>query len=186
MIAAGRRHRPPAAVVVASAVALLTAACGGSGPPVAGGSTGSPATVAYSACMRSHGVPGFPDPDSGGRLPKADAHHLGVSDTQLQAAQRSCRHLLPTSTASLTQCLMTGDCPAAVVQPALTEGRTFARCMRGHGVPSWPDPTIDAMGRPSFQVTAAGISIASTRSPRILATIGRCQSQPGAVLLRQE
>jgi len=193
MIAAGRRHGPPTAVVAACALVLLAAACGGSpsssgsgGSRAAGAASGSPSTIAYSACMRSHGVPSFPDPDSSGHLPKADAQRLGVSDSQLQTAQRACQNLLPNSTASLTQCLMTGDCPAAVVQQALTQGRTFARCMRTHGVPNWPDPTIDSTGRPSFQVTAAGISIASTRSPRMLATLGRCQSQPGAVLLRQE
>ena len=59
-------------------------------------------------------------------------------------------------------------------------------CMRNHGVPNWPDPTVDSTGRPSFQVTAAGISIASTRSPRMLSKLGHCQNQPGAVLLRQE
>jgi hypothetical protein len=81
---------------------------------------------------------------------------------------------------------MTGDCPRSVVQPALEEGRKFAQCMRGHGVPHWPDPTIDSMGRPSFQVTKAGISIDATRSPQMLSKIGDCQREPGAVLLRQE
>jgi hypothetical protein len=137
-------------------------------------------------------VGNYPDPDSNGNIPKGDAHHFGVSTSRFQAAQRACRHLLPNSdrtlTASLTQCLMNGDgdCPPAVVQRALTEGRTFAQCMRHGGVPNWPDPTIDSTGRPSFQVTAAGISIDSTRSPRMLSKIGHCQNQPGAVLLRQE
>jgi hypothetical protein len=68
---------------------------------------------------------------------------------------RACRHLLPNSdtrfTTSLTQCLETGGCPPALVHRALTEGLRFARCMRDHGVPSWPDPTVDSMGRPSFR-----------------------------------
>jgi hypothetical protein len=186
-------HNALHAAVATTALALLAAACAGGpaaagsgGSPAAGGSSSTPSGVAYSACMRSHGVPSFPDPDAGGNLPKGDAQRFGVGTSQLRSARRACRHLLPDDTASLTQCLMTGDCPAAVVQRALTEGRTFARCMRGHGVPSWPDPTIDSAGRPSFQVTAAGISIASTRSPRMLATLGHCQDQPGAVLLRQE
>jgi hypothetical protein len=58
--------------------------------------------------------------------------------------------------------------------------------MRAHGVPNWPDPTVDSTGRPSFQVTAAGISIDTTRSTQMLSKIGNCQDQPGAVLLRQE
>jgi len=180
-------------VGAAAVLAMLAAGCNGSsssggsgGAPSADASTGSPSAVAYSACMRSHGVPSFPDPDSSGGLPKGDAQQFGVGASQYQAAQRACQNLLPDYTASLTQCLMTGDCPAAVVQRALTEGRTFAQCMRNHGVPSWPDPTIDSTGRPSFRVTAAGISIASTRSQWMLARLGHCQGQRGAVLLRQE
>jgi len=137
--------------------------------------------------MRTHGVPNYPDPGSDGQVPKGDAPAFGVSTSQFQVAQRACRQLLPDSdSTSLIQCLGTGDCPQAVVQRALDEGRTFARCMRNHGVPNWPDPTIDATGRPSFQVTRAGISIDATRSAQMLAKIGECQSQPGAVLLRQE
>ena len=81
---------------------------------------------------------------------------------------------------------MTGDCPQAVVQQALTEGRKFAQCMRNHGVSNWPDPTLDSMGRPSYQVTTAGISINDTRSAPIASKIGHCESQTGAPLLRQE
>jgi hypothetical protein len=177
------------------ALALLAAACGGSSSPGAarGGSPGNSASasaVAYSSCMRSHGVPEYPDPGSNGNLPKGNAQDFGVSNSQYQAAERACRHLLPDSDttfiASLTQCLETGDCLPAVVQRALSEGRRFAQCMRNDGVPNWPDPTIDSMGRPSFQVTAAGISYASTRSSQMLSKIGLCQDQPGAVLLRQE
>jgi hypothetical protein len=176
-------------------LALLAAACGGSNSPgAAGGSSpsnsASASAVAYSACMRSHDVPEYPDPDSHGNLPKGNARAFGVSSSQYQAAERACRHLLPNSdttfNASLTQCLMNGDCPHALVQQALTEGLNFARCMRNHGVPNWPDPTIDSTGRPSFQITAAGISIDSTRSSQMLSKIGHCQNQPGAVLLRQE
>jgi hypothetical protein len=80
---------------------------------------------------------------------------------------------------------MTGDCPRSVVQPALEEGRKFAQCMRSHGV-AWPDPGVDSLGRPSFPVTKAGISIDATRSPHMLSKIGDCQREPGALLLRQE
>jgi hypothetical protein len=186
-----------AAAVIATAALALLAACGGGpssagsgGSPNAGGSATSPSAVAYSACMRSHGVPNYPDPSSSGSLPKGNAQAFGASSAQFQAARTTCQHLLPNSdtafTASLTQCLETGDCPQAVVQQALTEGRKFAQCMRNHGVPNWPDPTIDSIGRPSFNVTGAGISIASTRSSQMLSKIGHCQNQPGALLLRQE
>jgi hypothetical protein len=137
--------------------------------------------------MRSNGVPSYPDPDSRGNLPKGNAQAYRVSTSQYQAAEQACGHLLPSSGgASLTQCLMTGDCPRSVVQPALEEGLKFALCMRSHGVKNWPDPSVDSLGRPSFPVTKAGISIDATRSPQMLSKIGDCQREPGAVLLRQE
>lgn len=125
--------------------------------------------------------------NSGGNLPKGNAQAFGVRSSRFQSAERACGYLLPGGgSASLTQCLMTGDCPRSVVQPALEEGLKFARCMRSHGVTNWPDPSVDSLGRPSFQVTKAGISIDATRSPEMLSKIGDCQSEPGALLLRQE
>jgi hypothetical protein len=184
-----------AATIATTVLALLAVACDSSTSPKAtrGGpqnNSASDSAVAYSACVRSHGVPEYPDPGSSGNLPKGNAQAFGVSNSQYQAAERTCRHLLPNSdttfTASLNECLMTGVCPPAVVRQALTAGLRFAQCMRNHGVPNWPDPTIDSTGRPSFQTTAAGISIAATRSAQMLSKIGHCQNQPGAVLLRQE
>ena len=190
-----RERRPrdglSAAVVVAAAVlAMLAAACNGSsssggsgGTPSAHGSTGSPAAVAYSACMRSRGVPDFPDPDSRGRLPKADPQQLGVSPSELQAAQRTCRHLLPNTAVSFRQqtqqCLLAGDCPQALVQQILTVQRRYARCIRTHGFPNWPDPTIDPQGRPYFDVSGAGISRAETRSSQLTSSDRECERLAG-------
>ena len=60
-------HRPVTALAIAAALAL--AGCGTSaGSGGDGGSTtsgGSQALVAMSRCMRTHGVPGFPDPTTG-------------------------------------------------------------------------------------------------------------------------
>ena len=127
-------------------------------PSSAAAATHSPSAVAYSACVRSHGVPHFPDPDSSGQLPKADAQHLGVSSSQLQAAQQACQRLLPNQgevidAGSISQCMMASDCPRALVRQVLNEERNFARCMRSHGVPNWPDPSIDAQGRPVFAIS---------------------------------
>jgi hypothetical protein len=110
--------------------------------------------------MRSHGVPDFPDPPSGGEVPKASTQQLGVSSSQLQAAQTACRDLYPSNGGSaglltkdsLGQCEETGDCPQALVQAAMTALRIYARCMRSHGVPNWPDPTIDSEGRPGVNL----------------------------------
>jgi hypothetical protein len=152
-----RRARPTtartAAAIVATAVlAVLAAACSGGpsspgGSPDAGGPANSPSAVGYSHCMRSHGVPDFPDPHSSGTPPKVSAQELGVSPSQLQAGQRACQRLRPSTGGSsqqqAQQCVLADDCPQAVVQRMLTSGRRFAVCMRRHGAPNWPDPTID-------------------------------------------
>jgi hypothetical protein len=166
--------RTAAAVIATAAPVLLAAACSGSPSHTgsggsstgsgastnAGGSAGSPSAITYSQCMRSHGVPNFPDPASNGQVPKASAQLLGVSTSQLQAAQTACQHLYPNNGGSggvltkdsIGQCEETGDCPQALVQAAMTALRTYARCMRSHGVPNWPDPTIDSEGRPGFDL----------------------------------
>ena len=51
----------------------------------------SPSPLAFSACMRSHGVPTFPDPDSSGAIPKAGPQQLGVSTSRFQQAQSACQ-----------------------------------------------------------------------------------------------
>ena len=47
----------------------------------------------------------------------------------------------------------------------------FARYMRSHGVPNWPDPTVDNEGRGSFDTQTVGIN---TNSPPITAQIHDC------------
>ena len=187
-----RRARPPtwrttAAVIGTAALAVLAAACNGSpsltgGSPTAGGSADPTSAVAYSHCVRGHGVPNYPDPGSGGTLPKVSAQQLGVSNSRLQAAQRACQHLLPASGASLNvnslrQCELTGDCPQALVQQALNDGRTIARCMRSHGVANWPDPTTDSEGRPYFDLSAHGFSRQQAHSPQIRVKVNECEHE---------
>jgi len=57
--------------------------------------------------------------------------------------------------------------------------RSFARCMRSHGVPNWPDPTIDSQGRPFFDVSRAGLSHAYTHSPLVESKDRECGRQVG-------
>jgi hypothetical protein len=177
-------------VLIAAAILVLVLlaamACGsGSGPasagsegsPAAEGSAASPSAVGYSRCMRSHGVPNYPDPPSGGQAPKADPRQLGVSTSQLQAAQRSCRHLYPRDGgalgASLRQCEETGNCPQAMVQQVLSAMLRFTGCMRAHGVPNWPDPTVDSEGRPGFNLVR--VHGTDWNSPQIQNTIYGCE-----------
>jgi hypothetical protein len=186
------RHGKVFAALLASIV-LLMAACtsnsagpgvanagsssaGGSSSTGSGGSAASASTVAYSACMRSHGVTNFPDPGNSGQIPKADAQQLGVSPARLQAAQRACAHLIPNTGSTEeqqqeTQCAMADDCSQAVVQQWMSGLRTLAQCLRSHGVPNWPDPIISSQGLPHFPYSEAGID---HHAPQILAKVQVC------------
>ncbi len=100
-----------ALIAVLTVAGFCLAACGGPSTPgvatgsttatstgansSAHGSTGATGLLAYSSCVRSHGVPNFPDPASGGGIPKETAQQLGVGLSRLQAAQNDCKHLLP-------------------------------------------------------------------------------------------
>jgi hypothetical protein len=177
-----------AAIVVITALALLASACGGShasagGSSSPGGSATPPSAVAYTDCVRSHGIPNFPDPPAGGGLAKASAQQLGVSSSRLQAAQRACQHLIPATGGTIEQeeqqCFPNNDCPPSVVRELLNDMLRFARCMRSHGVPTFPDPTTDSQGQPFFDASAHGISDSMSHAPSFIAKLNECQNQVG-------
>ena len=175
-----RTGRTAAAIMATAVLALLAAACGGSpssaagGSPNAGGSASSPSAVGYSACIRSHGVPNYPDPGSSGALPKTDAQQLGVSTSEYEAAQHACQHLLPVGSASLRQCEMAGVCTHAEIQQWLDAGLRFARCMRAHGVPNWPDPSVGPQGGGVAFAISVSKDGFDPHSPQIEAKVNEC------------
>jgi hypothetical protein len=190
-------------VIATVGIVLLAAGCGSSpGGHVAQlaatstrsvasskGSAASPQNgwLAFSACMRSHGVSKFPDPGGNGGLPKVSLPQLGVSSAQFQAAQGACQGLRPAG-GSLTQeanCLQLGNCPAAEVQQMLTAEVRYARCMRSHGVPNWPDPTLNSQGMPVFDVTRASMSRQFIHSSLFRTPNGECQHLAAAPVPRQ-
>jgi hypothetical protein len=134
------RARVAAATIAIVGTAVLVSACG-AGSPGGPSSVGASAQVvrqslAFSRCMRTHGVSGFPDPDSGGDFAKATLAQLAANNPQYQPATDTCQHLLPISrTSGPTQ---------AELQHVRVLGLSFARCMRSHGV-DLPDP--DSSGR---------------------------------------
>jgi hypothetical protein len=174
-----RRARPPAArtaaaIIATAALALLAAACSGSpsstgpgGSSNAGGSQTSQLLV-FAQCMRSHGVPNFPDPNNSDKFP--GAQQLGVSSSQYQAAMNACKHLLPNG----------GNAPN---QAALQQQRTallpFARCVRSHGVTDWPDPSIytnpDGDTAAVFNFIGTSLDGNGFNSPQVQAKINACQ-----------
>jgi hypothetical protein len=162
--------------IIAAALALPATAFGG-GPSSAafGGPSNVPGALseqantqkalAYSRCMRAHGVRNWPDPEANGNgvFPKRTAQQLGVSSAQLEAAQRACQELLPNG----------GQPTAAALQQSWSDFLKFAQCMRRHGVSNWPDPTRYPQhpDRPYFDLQRAGID---PSSPRVTAKIDVC------------
>jgi hypothetical protein len=141
---AGRRLRFFGSWILALvATALLTAGChdsGGNSPGVAGaGSSNSassttgasqPSALAFSRCMRAHGISDFPDPQSDGSLivtagPGSD---MDQNNPRFQAANEACKPLLPQ-----------GPAPAGVKAANLK----YSHCMRAHGISDFPDPDAD-------------------------------------------
>jgi hypothetical protein len=186
----GRRRRLPPVAVAAGAVlvaALAVAGCGGSssgsgvahlttgtsgGASASAGGSSSPESnastqqkmVAYAQCMRTHGVPSFPDPNSGGLITKEAAIRAfkDVTTSQIQTAQTACRRLQPNG----------GQPSKAEVAQHLDDLLAFAACMRTHGVPNFPDPT--SSGQVTHELLAkAGISV---HQPGVLPAAYACVS----------
>jgi hypothetical protein len=133
----GARASAAAAVAMLAAAALLATACGGGGGAGSSGSGGKTAyqkELAFSVCMRAHGMPNFPDPGSNGVISvhgggAAKKEH-SIGGPQMTRAQRACAHLLPNG----------GVPTAAQRQQMQRQGLKFAECMRAHGVSNFPDP----------------------------------------------
>ena len=163
-------------IVGSAALALLAAGCGGGGsasPQVATVATstttittaaGQSGLVAYAHCMRTHGVSGFPDPDSTGAIPKlqvVDARQRNPS--RFDRADNACRSLLP------NESLAAPETPAQR-RTQLADELSFARCMRSHGLTNFPDPTAQS-GLTVEMVQAQGINV---HSPAVLRVVQAC------------
>jgi hypothetical protein len=147
-----RRARVVVVIAATAGIALLAAGCstGSGGSPDAGGSASSASEVgtgsggssqatgllAFSSCMRSHGVPDFPDPDSSGGIPKETGQQLGVSQSQLDTANNACQHLIPPGESLGGQRIQT-----ITVQQQQYYLKAAA-CMRSHGITTFPEPVF--------------------------------------------
>ena len=89
--------------------------------------------VTYSQCIRSHGVPNFPDPvqtPDGGYGYRTNG--IDPSSSAFQGALQACKSL-PSPWNSTGQELSSAQQQAWL---------NWARCIRAHGVPDFPDPTF--------------------------------------------
>ncbi|MGO9961575.1 MAG: hypothetical protein ACLP50_37315 [Solirubrobacteraceae bacterium] len=145
----------------ALALAVVAAGCGNSnGASSSTSSSGGPlaTALAYSRCMRSHGIHDFPDPTTppgGGvtfQLNGGAGSDLNHTNPTFQAASQACRTLSPG-----------GQQAPAAPTSQIAEEVTWAHCLRSHGVPGFPDPNsngaIDSAkfdpSSPAFQRASA-------------------------------
>ena len=158
-------------VVAVAAVAGTVTACSSSSSPSAAPShatgrahsAGGP--LAFSACMRSHGVPRFPDPTSNGGVSIQVQPGSGIDQNspQYQSAMHACQSLLPA-----------GKVNGGSVSPTVrTEYLRYAACMRSHGIPNYPDPTFNGNSVNLGNLSALGID---TNSPQYQSASNACAS----------
>jgi hypothetical protein len=153
-----------------ASISLAASACGGGGSPSSVAHLGRPArssttapaegsggsksiqqgyqaALAYARCMRTHGFPAFTDPV----ILNSHSIELGKggdpSSPQYKSANSACEHLLPNGGS--------GPTPSQL-QQALADDINFAKCMRSHGLPNFPDP----------QETSGGITFGNGSGPQ--------------------
>ncbi len=151
-----------------ASAALLLAGCGGGSSPNggvarlgSGAGSGATATrgaaapgsgsleaqaLAFAGCMRSSGVPNFPDPSGGGGFLFRKSAGVDPSSLSYAAAQAKCKKYLPTGPGS-------GPPPSA---QTLAHYLKVAQCMRSHGVPDFPDPRISLPSNPRAALGPGG------------------------------
>jgi len=157
-------------VVAAAVVAGITTACSSSSSPshasgqASGQASSSGGALAFSACMRSHGVPNFPDPTSGSNGNSVELQQgsgIDPNSQQYQSAMHACQSLLPA-----------GKANAGSVSPTVrTQYLRYAACMRSHGEPNYPDPTFNGNS-----VNLGNLSGIDTNSPQYQSASHACAS----------
>lgn len=122
-------------ITVVFTCGLLIAACGSSSNPIAGaGKGGYSQALAFSRCMRAHGLPNFPDPSSSGhgiQLNAGPSSGVNPQSPAFQSAQKACQRLMPGGGP-------TSDHPSARDKAEMLK---VSQCMRAHGIAGFPDPT---------------------------------------------
>ncbi len=99
-----------------------------------------PSALAFAKCMRAHGVPSFPDPNSSGKIPIKSSGGMtrapsggftaNPNSPAYETASKDCRPLA-----------MATPVTQAQSNELIASQLKFAVCMRKSGVPNYPDPT---------------------------------------------
>jgi hypothetical protein len=154
--------------LIALAVGLGLSACGGGSATPGVASTGSnqtttsapsglaaspspsrgvtPRMLEFTQCMRTHGVPDYPEPIAPPSHPQSGLHFLGNgpnpnASPRYQAASAACRKYAVASPVT-----------PAVAVAVQAEQLRYANCMRSHGLTDYPDPNSNG------QMPSSGIS----------------------------
>jgi len=163
-------------------VALLAAACssgGGSDPEVAGGGSGSTTTVAssggaaqttglaYSQCMRSHGITNFPDPNSSGGISISPSSGINPNSPQYEAAASACKSKAPSAGTAAQQ------------QQNYEASLKYASCMQAKGVdipdPHAPGSSSGSQSSSGSKSGSSGSNNVNPNSPQYIAANKACQ-----------
>jgi hypothetical protein len=157
-----RLSRFTRALALAGLTAVLVAACGDSKKPPASnsGSSGTSQTFGvkaayrYSACMRTHGVTNFQDPHvstNGNSVAIAIRVDPAITGSPaFKSAQRKCADILPIGSNRSSEPQVRAHTDAILA---------FAKCMREHGFPKFPDPNSQGQLTPAM-LSQAGIKLA--------------------------
>jgi hypothetical protein len=162
------RQRQPLVALGLIASVVLISACGSSAPTGTSADNTAANTqkgVKFAACMRSNGVPKFPDPSASGQFTideVANGTSLDTSSPTFTQALGACKSLAPTG--------FEGSPRSTKQQVAALK---FARCIRANGVSDFPDP---AAGQPLVDTNR--IPSASTSSGRSIlnAAMQKCSA----------
>ncbi len=169
-------HQTRSTLIAVVLAALVGAGCGSAGD-AGGGATADPASssgsadgqklagqakaVKFAACMRSNGVPDFPDPDANGEF----AYGVSVRPAIFTRAATACKDLQPPGVFSSKRS-----------PKEQTSALNFADCVRKSGVEDFPDPV---QGEPAIDTT----KIPSTDEPGgmtiLNAAIEKCRPLSG-------
>lgn len=135
-----------AITLTAVASSLVIAACGSSGnshdPPAKSSASLYQDALAFSRCMRAHGLTNFPDPNTrGGGINLQISPGSGISpfSPTFKAAQAACHKLLPGGGP-------TSGHPSAQDKAQMLQ---ISQCMRAHGITAFPDPTTSPPSSPT-------------------------------------
>jgi hypothetical protein len=122
----------------------------------------------FSACMRSHGVPNFPDPNGQGVISIDSGMGIDPGSPKFQSAQTACQKLLPN-----------GGQPTPAQQAQMQQkALAFSACMRRHGLKDFPDPSF-SNGKISIGIRAGSGSDLDPSSPKFQAAQQACQGIMG-------